>query len=292
MEDIGFISVIVIAILMVMISFIILIGKIIARFYIDNHKQSLYSDFEATATASKALEESLIKRRDEYLGLLVELGLCKVHRCSNSVVANAENDVLKYILKYSDVTNEDSCLIKLDYCINWSQDFESLFLKLGALRSQLLKKLPRVIRPFVNKDTLPYIISGVSYKITKLETPQFNFYYVSPAGRSSNSFDIDITSELLRSIRSILYRKNSASEHAKIQRSAMTNDLREAIKQRDNYTCCICGNSVLKEPNLLLEVDHIIPVSKGGVTEADNLQTLCWRCNRNKGNSIIDRNMA
>ena len=46
----------------------------------------------------------------------------------------------------------------------------------------------------------------------------------------------------------------------------MTQDLREAIKKRDNYTCCKCGNSVFKEPNLLLEVDHIIPVSKGGLT--------------------------
>ena len=76
-------------------------------------------------------------------------------------------------------------------------------------------------------------------------------------------------------------------EYVTIQRRAMTNDLREAIKKRDNYTCCICGNSVYKEPNLLLEVDHIIPVSKGGVTEASNLQTLCWRCNREKGNNII-----
>lgn len=72
--------------------------------------------------------------------------------------------------------------------------------------------------------------------------------------------------------------------HSKAQRSAMTNDLREAIKKRDNYTCCICGNSVFKEPNLLLEVDHIVPISKGGKTDASNLQTLRWRCNRAKSN--------
>ena len=43
-------------------------------------------------------------------------------------------------------------------------------------------------------------------------------------------------------------------------------------------------NMAIEEPNLLLEVDHIVPVSKGGKTEADNLQTLCWRCNRSKSN--------
>ncbi|MCM1180947.1 MAG: HNH endonuclease [Clostridium sp.] len=66
----------------------------------------------------------------------------------------------------------------------------------------------------------------------------------------------------------------------------MTNDLREAIKKRDNYTCCLCGNSVYNEPNLLLEVDHIVPISKGGKTEAGNLQTLCWRCNRKKSDNL------
>jgi 5-methylcytosine-specific restriction endonuclease McrA len=33
-----------------------------------------------------------------------------------------------------------------------------------------------------------------------------------------------------------------------------------------------------------LEVDHIKPVSKGGLSIETNLQTLCWRCNRTKSN--------
>ena len=36
-------------------------------------------------------------------------------------------------------------------------------------------------------------------------------------------------------------------------------------------------------PNLLLEIDHKIPLAKGGMTTEDNLQTLCWKCNRSKG---------
>ncbi|MBS5849843.1 MAG: HNH endonuclease [Clostridium sp.] len=66
----------------------------------------------------------------------------------------------------------------------------------------------------------------------------------------------------------------------------MTNKLREHIKERDHFTCCSCGNSIYAEPNLLLEIDHIIPVSKGGHTTEENLQTLCWKCNRAKSNKI------
>ena len=60
------------------------------------------------------------------------------------------------------------------------------------------------------------------------------------------------------------------------------------IVKRDDFTCCNCGNSTYAEPNLLLEIDHIIPVSKGGRTVEDNLQTLCWKCNRSKSNKIIN----
>lgn len=70
------------------------------------------------------------------------------------------------------------------------------------------------------------------------------------------------------------------------QRALMTAKLRDEIKERDNYTCCSCNNSIYNEPNLLLEIDHIIPLSKGGLTEKSNLQTLCWKCNRKKGSKI------
>lgn len=41
------------------------------------------------------------------------------------------------------------------------------------------------------------------------------------------------------------------------------------------------------ETNLLLEINHIIPVATGGETVEDNLQTLCWKCNRATSDKII-----
>ena len=78
----------------------------------------------------------------------------------------------------------------------------------------------------------------------------------------------------------------SKSSFTKRQRSKMTSSLREYIKQRDHYTCQICGDSVYKNPDIILEIDHIIPVSKGGETVEYNLQTLCRTCNRRKSNKM------
>lgn len=54
--------------------------------------------------------------------------------------------------------------------------------------------------------------------------------------------------------------------------------LRFQVLSRDKFKCVYCGN-IEK-----LEVDHVIPLSKGGKTIKENLQTLCYECNRGKGN--------
>lgn len=60
--------------------------------------------------------------------------------------------------------------------------------------------------------------------------------------------------------------------------------LRFLVMQRDKFKCCICGASPAKDPNVELQIDHIVPWSKGGKTTIDNLQTLCHSCNLGKSN--------
>jgi len=59
----------------------------------------------------------------------------------------------------------------------------------------------------------------------------------------------------------------------------------DKIYARDHYGCRICGRSGNQD---FLEIDHIKPISKGGKSTYDNLQTLCRRCNKEKGDTYYN----
>lgn len=68
----------------------------------------------------------------------------------------------------------------------------------------------------------------------------------------------------------------------RVERAEVSNELRFYILKRDGHRCQKCGISDKFEN---LEIDHIKPISKGGKSTPDNLQTLCHQCNKEKGNS-------
>ena len=68
-------------------------------------------------------------------------------------------------------------------------------------------------------------------------------------------------------------------------REGISKSLRFAIFKRDFYACRICGTKA--DNTKQLEIDHIIPVKKGGTNDEDNLWVLCLECNRGKGVSDI-----
>lgn len=59
-------------------------------------------------------------------------------------------------------------------------------------------------------------------------------------------------------------------------------EIRERIFKRDNYTCGYCG-----EIGKRLECDHVVPVSKGGSHDDENLVTSCFKCNRSKAAKLL-----
>lgn len=67
-------------------------------------------------------------------------------------------------------------------------------------------------------------------------------------------------------------------------RKTINNALRYEIMKRDNFKCCICGKSPANETGTILEIDHILAVTKGGDNSVENLQTICKNCNIGKLN--------
>lgn len=63
------------------------------------------------------------------------------------------------------------------------------------------------------------------------------------------------------------------------KRKTLSNKIRFEVFKRDNFTCQYCGK---KAPDVVLNVDHIEPVSKGGTNDIMNLITSCFECNNGK----------
>ena len=72
-------------------------------------------------------------------------------------------------------------------------------------------------------------------------------------------------------------------------RKPISQKTRFEVFKRDNFTCQYCGASA---PDVILEIDHIKPVSKGGTNSILNLVTSCRNCNRGKTNKVLSDNSA
>lgn len=77
----------------------------------------------------------------------------------------------------------------------------------------------------------------------------------------------------------------TATRRSRGERKALSKRLRLLILERDGYKCRLCGKTA-KETKL--EVDHKVPVAKGGTDSLNNLWTLCIDCNRGKSDLSLD----
>ena len=65
-----------------------------------------------------------------------------------------------------------------------------------------------------------------------------------------------------------------------LKRPPIPREVVDAVYRRDGARCVYCGSTEN------LQLDHIIPFSKGGATSLENLQLLCQKCNLEKSNKI------
>ena len=112
-----------------------------------------------------------------------------------------------------------------------------------------------------------------TFKILKTE-----FYPNWPSTYHEDMFShnkplVPFNNEPLEQYTNVIYRKTT--------KNPVSGPLRHECLKRDMYRCRECGAT---NQDIVLEVDHIVPVSQGGSDELDNFQTLCRTCNRAKHN--------
>lgn len=210
-----------------------------------------------------------------------------VHNCSLQVVRNASADPLKYVMKYFGIKADEANLADVEKLGDDITRLENAISNLKEREASITQSVspPAFILRFFEREFMEHI--GVELSPISVPYPMYLFEYVSAGGNSSQRASVTLDTETIDALVENLSQKIRWKKSAAGQRALMTSKLRNFIKQRDNHTCKHCSASIAVEPNLLLEVDHIVPVSRGGLSQVDNLQTLCWRCNRTKSNKLV-----
>ena len=212
-----------------------------------------------------------------------------VHNCSRTVCDNARKKPFEYICKYFGIKATEETLANYESILNNFEAAEDGKKSIQTEKKKIIDSIQNDVPILIKKFSSKKLEKKLGFEEVDMSTayfPKYIFKYVSSGGNASTECDVIMDIDNLNRFILFLSEKIKFNKSIAGQRALMTSKLRQRIKERDGFTCKQCGASVQKEPNLLLEIDHIIPVSKGGLTTEDNLQTLCWRCNRKKGNKI------
>ena len=213
-----------------------------------------------------------------------------VYPCSLNICMNAQRQPFKYLCKYFNISINEETLTKFEETFNAFSAAEQGKKILKAKKQDIIQsvsnRIPHLIKIF-SKRKISEKLGFKKINFSKAYFPKYTFQYISPGGNSSAKCEIVFDLENLEKFINYLSQEINRKKSTSAQRALMTSRLREKIKERDGYTCQECGVSTDDEPHLLLEIDHIIPISKNGLTTEDNLRTLCWKCNRAKGARLI-----
>ena len=87
---------------------------------------------------------------------------------------------------------------------------------------------------------------------------------------------------LMRTENGVLFLTIIDRWRAKQGREPISRDLRTEILERDSWTCVYCGTKDCE-----FHIDHVIPVSRGGTNDPENLAAACKSCNLSKSDKLV-----
>lgn len=166
---------------------------------------------------------------------------------------------------------DSKCKYYLDHCLIWKSHRTDLY---EAMRNIVIQN---------SYEMFEFIFSRNQTRYRQQDYQR----YAYTVQNTDNILTFTLTDMLniCDELEEINYETTRTKYYAKNQRKLMTKELKEKIKERDNYTCQICGKYMPDEVGL--HIDHKIPIAKGGKSVESNLWVLCDKCNLSKGKKII-----
>ena len=190
-------------------------------------------------------------------------------------IDNLKNNYYDYL---KNENNYIRFLEEFDRLINDNQEYDSYIYDTSLLKPYFFKNQESLKKYEKNEIVSMKLINHHIFKII------VEVHYITPSGRHHYQKVSEYTRNEISSFDNISKNRSGFYSEKEYQRSLMTDSLRYNVLKRDGFRCCICGASA--KDGTRLEVDHIIPISKGGMTVLDNLQTLCKECNRGKSDKM------
>lgn len=249
-------------------------------------------------------QHSLIQKCDQYV-LMNSFALEKIQEINSrynfnqidngSFVHSYDNEKM-----YDDVSPKDYLIYQLVYCKRQMLSNISLAKDNNIMFSGYKREIEAVddygnFKTPASKDIVKYVLERerklcrdkiknpiVDFTITvKLNLTRMSGYNVTSKQNIFVSSQIqEIIDRLSQQFNGFYLDDEIWQAICRVERAKVSNKMRFAIYNRDGYRCRKCGSS----DNL--EIDHIYPISKGGKSEFNNLQTLCHNCNSKKSNTV------
>ena len=214
--------------------------------------------------------------------------LIEKHTYDNAIFFNSISceDYLIYQLQYKGNKIKKE-LIKVE---NNKRIYNRYLQEINDLKNTFDSTSNSFIEKIINKIEIrefnSIIIKPITNYSIKVDLRLSNIHGYYLYGRKTRNFTTDEINQLIKKLEnktgSFYNDKNIWNSISKVERGKVSNKMRFFIYERDNYRCCFCGRT---QRFVELEIDHIKPIAKGGKSTIDNLQTLCKKCNKEKGDT-------
>lgn len=255
---------------------------------------------------------TFIKRFESWLNVLEKLGL-RTERNSTEMKRISDKALVKDLLRVSELLDK-KIVTSTEYYDHgkyssptiterfgtWSNFVDKAGLEqTGFIRKiedeELFSEIERIWTTLGKQPTTTDMKKGISKYSLDSFTRRFGGWrnaltaFIEYIKSDDNSVIEETKKTSLQDVEVPVTEKEVAKPRNIIQKRTPRNinlKLRFKVLLRDNFKCCYCGASPAKDPNVILHVDHILPWSKGGETELENLQAACSTCNLGKNNLV------